>query len=767
MMGDHMTNSVNLSVRQLVEYVYRSGSIDAKFRTASTMTDGTKAHQRVQKLYNEGDQKEVHLKISLPYEGLLFSIDGRCDGVLFEGDLIVIDEIKSTLKPLEEMKENDFPVHWAQAKCYAYMYAMLNQKSQMTVQLRYVNLDEDEQKCFRQDWTIEDLEDFMIEMVAGYAPFAIMMKQHKNDRNESIKALPFPFKNYREGQRRLAGSVYKTIKEGHSIFANAPTGIGKTMSTAYPTVKAMGEGHIDRFFYLTAKTVTRTAAEEAFSLMRDNGLNLNVVTLTAKEKICFKEKTICEKEYCEFANGYYDRLNEAMLDLLGHHQHIDRKTIEAYARKHTICPFEFSLDVAYEADAIICDYNYIFDPRVSLKRFFEEQKKQTALLIDEAHNLVDRAREMFSSSLRQTSFYSLEKAYRYKNDPLYQISRKVNDYFLALKKKIDKKGLVINELQEDLVAQLEAFIEVAEHELLNQADQDTHQELLDAYFAAQTFIRISKLYDERYVTLIEDNKSEVHIRLFCLDPSYQLQQMSKGYRSKVFFSATLLPFQYYLDMLGKEEEDYSLTLPSPFPKENTNVLIQPLSTRYRDRDHTIDGIVQMMKQTIEVNPGNYLVFSPSYQYMNDLYDRFVRIKGDIQTLLQDPLMTEDEREQFLEKFQPRTTGSLVGFSVLGGIFSEGIDLKGDRLNGVIVVGVGLPQIGLERDIIKNYFDKIGKNGFDYAYVFPGINKVLQAGGRLIRSETDSGIIVLVDDRFLSRNYQRLLPYEWQDYTVIK
>ena len=764
-----MTDRVSLSVRQLVEYVHRSGSIDSRFRTATTMIDGTKAHQRVQKTYNEGDQKEVYLKISLPYEGLSFNIDGRCDGVLFEGETVIIDEIKSTLIQLEEIEENQFPVHWAQAKCYAYMYAMLNQKRQMTVQLRYVNLDEDEQKSFRQLWTIEDLEDFMLEMVAGYAPFALIMKGHLTDRNESIKALPFPFKSYRDGQRRLAGSVYKTIEEGTNIFANAPTGIGKTISTAFPTVKAIGEGHIERFFYLTAKTITRTAAEDAFSLMRNDGLALNVVTLTAKEKICFKEHMICQKDYCEFANGYYDRLNGAILDLFTHHKFIDRKLIEAFARKHTICPFEFSLDVAYEADAVICDYNYIFDPRVSLKRFFDDQKKQTALLVDEAHNLVDRAREMFSASLRQANFYVLEKLYKYKNDLLYQVSRKVNDYFLDIKKKVEKKGLVTKALPEELVARLEAFIEAAELELLNQTDQGDHQDLLDAYFAAQAFNRMAKLYDERYVTFIEEINSEIHIRLFCIDPSYLLQQMSKGYRSKVFFSATLLPFQYYLDMLGKNENDYSLALPSPFPKENTNVWIQPLSTRYRDRDYTIDAIVQKMRQTIEERPGNYLIFAPSYQYMNDLYDCFARIKGkgDIDIMLQDSQMTEEERESFLEKFQPRTSGSLVGFSVLGGIFSEGIDLRGDRLNGVIVVGVGLPQIGLERDIIKDYFNGTGKNGFDYAYVFPGINKVLQAGGRLIRSETDSGTIGLVDDRFLSHKYLRLLPYEWQDYSVIK
>ncbi|WEG12941.1 ATP-dependent DNA helicase [Pullulanibacillus sp. KACC 23026] len=756
-----MTNRVMVSVRQLVEYVHRSGSIDAKFRTVTTMTEGTKAHQRVQKLYNAGDQKEVSLQIKLSYEGLLFTIDGRCDGILFEEDTLVIDEIKSTNRQLELLEENEYPVHWAQAKCYAYIYASQNQQQQMTVQLRYVNLEEDEQRCFRQVWSIEDLEDFMLEMVAGFAPFAVLMKDHLTDRNESIQALPFPFKSYRAGQRQLAGSVYKTIQEGRNLFANAPTGIGKTMSTAFPAVKAIGEGHIERFFYLTAKTITRTAAEDAFSLMQSNGLQLKTVTLTAKEKICFKEKAICQKEYCEFANGYYDRLNEAMIDLLVNNHFIDRKTIEDYARKHTICPFEFSLDVAYQADAIICDYNYIFDPRVSLKRYFEEQKKKAAILIDEAHNLVDRARDMYSASLKQTSFYSLEKLYKYKDETLYQVSRGINDYFLNMRKKVDSSGLVERDMPEDLVEKLEKFVETAESELLKEGQSDTKEELLDAYFAAQTFIRMSKLYDERYVTLSEIVNGDLHIRLFCTDPSFQLQQVSKGFRSKVFFSATLLPFQYYLDMLGKEDEDYSLALSSPFPKENVQVVIHPLSTRYKDRERTRKKITELLKETINKRPGNYLVFAPSYQYMDDLYDNFNRIKGKIETLLQDPNMAEEEREAFLNHFQPRVEGSFVGFSVLGGMFSEGIDLKGDRLNGVFVIGVGLPQIGLERDVIKTHFDKMGKNGFDYAYVFPGINKVLQAGGRLIRSETDTGQITLVDDRFLTTNYQRLLPPDWR------
>ncbi len=767
-MSEHpaASNPVQLSVRRLVEYAYRSGSIESAFRSASTMTEGTKAHQRIQKLYNEGDLKEVPLNVTLPYEGLFFSIEGRCDGILFEGESLVIDEIKSTVKPLEEIEAHTFPVHWAQAKCYAYMYAMLNQKEAMTIQLRYVNLDEDNQTCFRQTWTIEDLEDFVLEMVATYAPFAIMMNTHRSERDARIQELEFPFSEYRDGQRQLAGGVYKTIREGANLFANAPTGIGKTISTIFPAIKAIGEGHIERFLYLTAKTITRTAAESAFSLLGKNDLPLHVVTLTAKDKICFKEKTICEKEYCEFANGYYDRINDAILDLLTHETFMTRHVIEGYARKHQVCPFEFSLDVAYVSDVMICDYNYIFDPRVALKRFFDEQKKQTALLIDEAHNLVDRARDMFSASLTQASFYALERATQAQRSALYQVSRTINDYFLALRKRLERPGLVLKDQPDDLLEQLERFSEEAEHELLLNGEAHTPQDLMESYFAVQSFLRISKLYDERYVTLADEVNGDLVVRLFCIDPSFQLQQMSKHYRSKVFFSATLLPFQYYLDMLGKEEGDYSLTLTSPFPKENIRVGIQSLSTRFKDRERTRKAIAHTINSQIQSEPGNYLVFAPSYQYLDDLYDQFSSIKGTVETVLQDPVMTEEAREGFLENFQPRKGGSLVGFSILGGLFSEGIDLKGDRLNGVIVVGVGLPQIGLERDVIKAHFDTHGKNGFDYAYVYPGFTKVLQAGGRVIRSETDKGTLLLVDDRFRSPKYQRLLPPEWQGYQIV-
>ncbi|HET7615736.1 MAG TPA: ATP-dependent DNA helicase, partial [Bacillales bacterium] len=632
------------------------------------------------------------------------------------------------------------------------------------VQLTYVEVASDRQKSFRHRVCMAELEAFVEEVVKGYAPYAILMQKHKEQRDESIHALPFPFDAYRKGQRKFAGAVYKTLSEEKNLFANAPTGTGKTISTVFPAVKAMGEGLLDRFYYLTAKTTTRETAEESLSLMAGSGLNLYSVTITAKDKVCFKEETICQKDYCEFADGYYDRINGAVLDLLSNETLLTRSVIEDYARKHTVCPFEFSLDLSYAADAVICDYNYIFDPRVSLKRLFDEQKKQTALLIDEAHNLVDRAREMFSAELEKSSFLAIRQQYKDLNRDIAEAAKAVNDHFLFLKKQCgERKHLVTDELEEELVSLLDAFVSAAEKELLRSNDPA----LLDLYFAAKNYARISKLFDERYVTYVQVERSEVRIKMFCLDPSYLLRQIGKKYRSKVYFSATLSPLGYYTDMLGQESNDYAVKIPSPFAAENTEVFIRRLSTRYRDREHTQQALVDSIRFMAEKQPGNYLVFFPSYQYMSMVYDQFEAENPSIPTIVQERKMADADRDAFLADFQEENPDTLVGFAVLGGIFSEGVDLKGDRLNGVMVVGVGLPQIGLERDIMKDYFRRMGKNGYDYAYVFPGMTKVLQAGGRLIRSEADHGVIVLVDDRFLQPNYHVLLPDEWKDFTVIE
>jgi Rad3-related DNA helicase len=760
-------DTVTISVRNLVEYVFLSGSIDVRLNAIDTMHEGTKAHQRVQRTYGEQDQKEVYVKADIAVDDLLFVVDGRCDGLLGTDPLLTIDEIKSTGGDLERITEDGYPVHWAQALFYAYMYAKEHEQAAMRVQLTYVQTATEEERRFVREASFAELEQYVHEVIARYAPYAQLRRRHEQARNESIRELAFPFDAYRAGQRKLAGAVYKSIEEGVRLFAKAPTGIGKTISTTYPTLKAMGAGMLQRFYYLTARTTTRAAAEDALLLMRDKGLHLHAVTITAKDKICFQEEVRCEKEHCPYADGYYDRINGAVLDILENETVMTRSVIEAYSHKHRVCPFEFSLDLAYAADAVVCDYNYIFDPRISFKRQYAEMKKRTALLVDEAHNLVDRAREMFSAELAKAPFLALQRELKGVHNEGYRTAKAINDYFIALRKNSDgAPHLVQRQLPEELVELAGAFASAAEQALA----AGVSGALLDAYFNAQNFIRTAKLFDERYVVYIELSKSDVRLKLFCLDPSQLLQHMGKGYRSHIYFSATLSPVSYYMDMLGAGEDDYTLAVPSPFAREQLDVVIKPLSTRYHDRDDSKLPIAKLIIKLMDERPGNYFVFFPSYAYMNAVYETYMELKewsipagdsSDAEVLLQRPDMSEEERDRFLETFQAGSGRSLIGFAVMGGVFSEGVDLAGDRLIGVIVVGVGLPQLGVERNMLKEYFNEQGKSGYDYAYVFPGMNKVLQAGGRLIRSETDRGTLVLIDDRYLQTQYQRLLPEEWK------
>ncbi|MFE1245469.1 ATP-dependent DNA helicase [Fictibacillus sp. NPDC058756] len=759
-----MPQSVKISVRALVEYVFRSGSIESGFKTTSSLIEGTKAHQTIQKTYGEADAAEVFLQMSYAYEEIDYVVEGRCDGLLLEEDLVTIDEIKSTAKQLDDIKKESYPVHWAQAKCYAYMYLKKDEKDEVKVQLTYVQVESGEQKRFQETCTLAELEEFMLHLVKSYAPYAKLRLANLQQRNESIRELPFPFDHYRNGQRNFAGAVYKTITDKKTLFANAPTGTGKTISTLFPAVKAIGEEKAEKIFYLTAKTLNRKNAEEALQLMKEKGLFFQSVTITAKDKVCFKEETRCDPSYCEFADGYFDRINGAVLDILKNETIMNRDVISQYAQKHKVCPFEFSIDLAYAADGVICDYNYVFDPRVSFKRLFEEQKKRTVLLMDEAHNLVDRARSMYSAELQKSAFLQLSREYKGKNERLWRTAKAVNDEMLKLKKEYGEKQVAVPDLPEDFISCLDDFLVQAEQLL---ASGESDEKLLEAFFAANQMVKISDFYDERFVTFIDVFKSEVEVRLFCMDPSQLLFQTGKKYGSRIFFSATLSPLAYFMEMLGGGEEDYVIRMPSPYEKEQLDVFIQPLSTRFRDRETTIEPIKEMIIDLVDKRPGNYLVFFPSYRYMTDVVDRLLEEDPAFQPIVQHPAMSEEEREKFLANFDTAGEQSLVGFAVMGGIFSEGIDLKGDRLTGAVIIGVGLPQVGLERDTMKDYFQNAGKNGYDFAYVYPGMNKVLQAGGRVIRSEEDRGTLVLVDDRFLSRKYVEMLPEEWRDFVVLK
>jgi len=760
---------IKVSVRNLVEFLLRAGDIDSSFFRINRAVEGTRIHKKIQKAQKECYRPEVPLKYSIDYREFVLTVEGRADGIIEDSDGVTIDEIKSTMSPLEIIDENYNEMHWAQAKCYAYIYAVQNNIEKVNIRLTYCHLDTEEIKYLNKSFSVEQLKDFFDQLAQNYYSWAKLEYDWQLERDESIRKLTFPFDMYRKGQRELAVAVYKTITSGKNIFVQAPTGIGKTISTLFPSIKAMGEGNTSKIFYLTAKTITRSVAEEAFLIMRKKGLKFRAITLTAKEKICIKEKSSCNPADCEVAKGHFDRINSAIMDILAHEEELKRETIEKYAAKHKVCPFEFSLDLTLWADAVICDYNYVFDPRVYLKRFFTD-KGDYIFLIDEAHNLVDRAREMYSAEIYKKPVLKMKKEMKEIAPKISKALNRINTFMLNKKKLCNEKGFYVSkEGDKEIYSILRMFVSECEAYFAKNENIKAGDELLELYFNALAFIRICELYDERYVTYVEIQENDVKLKLFCLDPSYLLHEALKKGKSGVFFSATLIPLEYYRGILGGSAEDYIMSIESPFNLENRKLLVADyISTRYANRERSYKAIVESIWNLIKCKCGNYMVFFPSYQYMNTVYELFGCEHPDVKVHVQAASMTEEEREGFLALFVPQPDVTTIGFCVMGGIFSEGIDLKNDRLIGTVIVGVGLPQVCLERDIIREYFNDRNNAGFEYAYMFPGMNKVMQAAGRVIRSETDRGIILLIDERFTSRNYLKLFPREWFPYTrVIK
>ncbi|MEA3321931.1 MAG: ATP-dependent DNA helicase [Bacillota bacterium] len=756
---------LSVSVRKLVEFVMMGGSIDTRFAGSNIMQEGTRTHQRLQAERGDNYEKEVYLSIEMQIEDYELHVEGRCDGIYRNENQVIIEEIKTTARDLNTVTEEDYKAYWAQLKMYAFIYCLKNELDDITVHMVYAKRENKDEKTFEKQFEMKELQVFVEELTKEYLSFQKQLWEFKQARTESISTLKFPYDSYRTGQRDLAKAVYKTIREEKRLFAKAATGIGKTIATIFPAVLSLQEGKQEKIMYLTAKTVTKMVAEEAFRLLIENGLNMKTVTITAKEKICFQEETICQKEFCPFADGYYDRLKEGIKDILENERLMDRRTIEVYAKKHQLCPFEFSLDLAMFADVVICDYNYFFDPKVRLQRWGDFHK-ETILLIDEAHNLVDRSREMLSASLSKSVFLQAARQVKGTDEELYMKIKAVNDSLLKWKKELlitnefvfdDKPSLIIEELM--------GAVEACEQWLIRNPSGMAHQEILEAYFEGQDFLRIAKVYNERYKTIVTIFKSEVSVKLACMDSSAAIKESTSKAVATVFFSATLHPLGYFQTVLGGEERDYHLSVNTPFHPEQMKVYAKNISTKYQDREKSILPIAETIREVFHTEKGNFLIFFPSYEYLSlvfEAYEKFA-LEDSIETLVQQPVMTEKEREMFLECFNPAREGTFIAFAVLGGIFSEGIDLKGERLKGVGIVGVGLPRISLERNVMKEHFQKKGQNGFDFAYVYPGMNKVQQAGGRLIRSEEDTGFILLIDDRYFYYKYRSLLPPEWQNF----
>lgn len=801
---------IKISVRNFVEFMLRSGDIDNRRHVGSenAMAEGGRIHRMLQKRMGSEYAAEVFLKYEENTPKYKLIIDGRADGIItvqkpetiamaVVGELptespqvtvsehVTIDEIKGTYRELERIKKPEV-VHLAQAKVYACIYGKQKNLNSICVRMTYCNMDTEEVKYFIEEYTIEELEAWFLELVEGYKKWAQFQIEWREKRQESIKKVNFPYP-YRKGQKELAASVYRTIYHKRKLFLEAPTGVGKTLSTVFPAVKALGEELGERIFYLTAKTITRTVAGQAFELLRQKGLVFKTVELTAKEKICFMEESNCNPVYCPYAKGHFDRINDAMFELITTEDVFDREHMEVYARKHQVCPFELALDCSLFADGIIGDYNYLFDPHVYLKRFFADGNQSRGIfLVDEVHNLVDRGRDMYSANLIKEDFLELKKVVKPYSVKMEKQLEKCNRELLLLKRETIKVKQW--ESIESFVLALNRLSSTISEYLENHDDSPVRDTILEFYFEISHFLLMYDGISDDYViyTQMEDNQDFL-LKLFCVNPAKKLQEcMAKGV-SSILFSATLIPVQYYKKLLGGTEEDYEVYADSAFDTRKRALLIgSDVTSKFtRRNEEEYRRIAAYIHNVVRQRQGNYMIFLPSYSMMEQIarrYQTYFNMEETSDCLIQKEFMTEEERENFLKRFtgnphlniQERINipiemeeKSLLGFCVMGGIFSEGIDLKQDSLIGVIIVGTGLPLVCPEREILKNYFDGQDGKGFDYAYRYPGMNKVLQAAGRVIRTSEDIGIVALLDERFLQSSYGRLFPREWKEYTIVQ
>ena len=834
-----MDGNVKISVRNLVEFMLRYGDIDNSSGTGdvNAMLEGARIHRKIQNSMGSNYSSEVPLKLSIPYEEFDIVVDGRADGIIKNDDGFVIDEIKGIYKDVKRIEEPEL-LHIAQAKCYGYIYLHKlrveagieeeikyendeksddekvdeelnkeidndenNKYEQIDVQITYCNIETEEIKRIKRIFGYTELKEWFKALVDEYYIWEREKYYHHIDMCKSVENLRFPFE-YRKGQKELAINVYKAINMEKNLFALAPTGVGKTIAMVYSAVQNLGRERAEKIFYLTAKTITRTVANDAYAILRKNGLNIKTVTLTAKEKICVLEKPNCNPDMCEYAKGHFDRINDVLFEIITNEDVITREVIEKYAFKYKVCPFELSLDVSNFVDGIICDYNYVYDPQASLKRYFANgQSGAYIFLVDEAHNLVERGRKMYSASLKKEDVLEIKNiiedefgikksnlktkenskegnvSSNYNSEEAVVIASKlvkklesVNKELLKLRKECDD-GLVYYENVGNLYLKMIKAQNEFEALLAEGFDIESKDKFLEFYFNLISFIKIHELVDDNYEIYGElDYYNNFIVNLYCINPSTNLKACTEKGISTVFFSATMLPINHYKELLTGDVNEYAVYIDSPFAKDNRCIVCDTsVSSKYTRRgENEYKNIYSSIRNIIECKNGNYMVFFPSYKMLENIKDIMEEDGFDemVNIVCQKSNMTEEEKEEFLARFDvskyQSDTKSLVGLCVLGGIFSEGIDLTEESLIGSIIVGTGLPQVCDERNVIKEYFDSKGRDGFDFAYKIPGMNKVLQAAGRVIRTDTDRGVIALLDDRFNTWQYKQFFPREWDD-----
>ena len=755
----------NIAVKELAYFSCGSGNLTTEFFSNHDFKEGSRAHDFLQSHYDKKSKAEVYIKHEFEVNNTKYLLHGFIDGVLNIDDVIVIEEIKSTTSDLDFIDLDFHKEHLAQAKIYAYLYALQNDMKFINVRLTYISIIDYETKSFNLEFSLDELETFTLDALEEYIKFQDLLDQAKIERKKTIDEIKFPFESLREGQRDLMKSCYKTMKDEGILYAIAPTGIGKTMATMFSALKSLDDN--DKLFYVTAKGSGKNAPLDAIKILQKKGLKLKAIDITAKKKACNNKSKNCNPDECPFAIGYFDRLKNATKEIFENYDIFDYETINHISDKHKICSFEFSLYLSYFCDLVIADYNYVFDPHAHLIRYFDDDTYKPKVLVDEAHNLIQRGKEMYSASISSSDIRLLRSKMNNLSPSVRKNANLVIEKIESYREYLTENTLYVettlniglNQALNQLFLKIDEILEENKKTKINEKDS-----ILEIYFKILDFINVTECFGETHRLIATISNDNVTISLECLDASKLLLDTIKtSIHGIVLFSATLYPIEYHANLITCGEGKY-LELPSPFDPNNLDIIINnSISTKYKNREGSIDSIIETIEILTSSHEGNYIVFFPSYQYLNIVKDKLNDV--DFELIVQDSQMNDKDRNEIIDKFK-NTKNTKVGLFVMGGVFSEGIDYIGDALSGVIIVGVGLPLVCDSNNILKDYFEIKYQKGFDYAYKYPGFTKVIQAVGRVIRDKSDRGVAILIDDRFTHIGYQKLYPPHWQNIKVI-
>ena len=759
---------IELSVHELVDFVLRKGDIDSRSFNSMTMQEGTRIHNIYQSKQDSNYLKEYPLKGIFSYEDSLVYLSGRSDGIILE-EVPIIEEIKSTNCDLNSFFKENEEWHLGQAICYGYLYAIEKGLDKVKIRLTYISqVNNDILKknyCYKTDELLTKIHQYF----DVYLQFARIIETRKNRRNESLSVLRFPFSNAREGQMELIDFTKQAIESADSRFAEASTGIGKTMATIFSTLSYLKEDKLDKVFYLCPKNTNFDNATKALEILNKEGYLLSYTEIRARSKMCpYKLEKTCNPDDCPLTIGYYSKLKDVLKDCLVHENLLNSEIIDKYAKKYDVCPFELSLDFSVYTDFVVCDYNYAFHPISYLRRFFEVPDKTYRIfaLVDEAHNLIDRARDMFTVTFSEEDYKNLKKELKgYRNPEINKILRKINQDLRLFKQfEFNEQPIILEQLDSKFIqhiTKLRSEINVLETDNPKLKLKKGKDFLIDLY----KFIVINDLLNDGFKIILDNKYDNLTIKLFCIDPSSFINKSLFHFLGTLFFSATLTPIDYFQKVNLNRDGFKTISLPSPFNPNNFFLIINDnISIKYKDRDKTLEEVVKEINIFVSKKVGNYLIFVPSFEYSRKIEKYFI---NDNRFVFQTATMTNKDKDEFLANFKENPQESRIGVCVISGSFAESIDLTGDRLIGVVIVGVGLPQVNFENNLVKDFYIQKEMNGYEFAYMNPGINKVLQALGRVIRTQNDKRSALIIDSRYAQSHYFSVLKDRYKNYTKIK